>query len=276
MLRTKIFSALLPFGVGTALFIVMWLMEAPAPIAFAAGILADVFVLSHQLLFKMADFAASVGHIASLPELPQTVKNLDSIAREGRRFDNIILERLFSAFCSRVENLSLKRDIRLSPDDFMAIVEHIYEDLGEGDNLIATSLLGGGEYWKDKFSSNYRRYNEEAHTRGAIIERIFILKDETRRDKLREVLSNQSKFSKVFVALLDGGDLADEERRDIFVINGKKNGEIAAEWHFIDDNKTLRAIDLITDPKEIAELRTLLLHIRDHRAQPFKAVEERH
>ena len=145
----------------------------------------------------------------------------------------------------------------------MEIAEQIYHSLGAGDSLLATSLFAGGDYWTERFGPDYARFNRQACLRGARIERVFILRNQTHFDQVHAILKQQSEYSNVYVALLDKNPLLEREYRDAFVIND----EIAADFHF--SQNILTSIDLITDPIEIGEITSLLRRIRDNRASRF-------
>lgn len=263
-MTSKLLRGLIPFAVSTALFFALWKLNiSEVTPSLIIAFLLEIVLLCHITIFRVDRLDASLDDVAAVQGLAEVPAQIRNSSRLQKRFNPGIADCLIQDFASQIAQLGRGHQ-RLSPDRFMLVASVIYQRLREGDTLIATSYFAGGDYWKERYGTEYMRFNRDAHARGARIERIFVLRDEQHLAEKKPILIQQSAFAKVYVCKLDSSSLTQDEHRDFFVINE----EIAAEFHF-SPNQILLGIDLITDKLEVRRLKEMIVGIRNSLAQPF-------
>lgn len=261
----KVWLALVPFVLSTALFFALWRLQiSDSTTSLIFAFLLELLLLGHILLVRMEHVHATVDDVVNVRGLANVPADIQNAKRMQVRFNPRLVDGLITEFATDLAQLGQGRQ-RLSPDRFMSIANVIYQELKQGDTLTATSYFAGGDYWKERYGAEYARLNQEAHQRGAFIQRIFVLRDAQHLQEKHEILLAQQKFVDVHVCVLSENPLMPDEHRDFFVINE----DLAAEFHF-SPSQVLLYVDLVSNKAEVARLRALMGRIMARRATRFE------
>ena len=150
----------------------------------------------------------------------------------------------------------------------MELANVIYKELRERERLRATSVFGGGEYWRERYGQDYAQFNKDAAARNVAIERTYILRDVDQfREKL-PIMEAQSAFYDIRVLLVSDALINDRDRRDFFVIDR----ELAVEFHF--NGEVITTIDVVSNGDEVIEFEKTMDRIVSA-AKPLKDVIHR-
>lgn len=263
----KILPEIIPLLVSTGFAVLLWYIKVTSVgQTVIAGLLLELVIVSHKILLHVRGLYTAIGDVSLTEGLSTVPKDIKASLERDKRFSKVIVDCAVQDFSRHINQLARGKQ-RMSVDRFMSIAESVFATLTAQDQVLATSLFGGGDYWKVKFGAKYAEFNRDARARGAKIDRIFIFRDQAHFSEFKQILSQQLTYANVYYAICTDDALDDVQFRDILVIND----EIGAEFNF--SGPIITSADLITDRHEVKAMREQILQLRDKRSHQLASVD---
>lgn len=239
---------ILAFLLSISIALLTWKLGAdPAP-SIIVGILGELILIADFLVSRLTAIEAKLGYSRGIASMSELIPRLHNILRSKNRWVKEILDLTLRRFSLEATYLENKR-FSMTPEDFMDFAERMYQSMGNGDEMSASSLFGGGDYWQNRYGMRYAQLNREAADRGAQITRIFVPRNDTQHEKLLSIYEAQSGHISVQVAQLEEVQAIDRSAAKDFLV---LNDDLVVEFIFSADFSYVDHIDLILADDEIA------------------------
>lgn len=238
-----ILTVLLSIVVG----VIAALMGATAAMAILISILIELWITTHHSLAKIKDLEKMLGFTRGISSMSALIPKIHNVLCCENKWSNIILSFKLDKLSLEVDNLEKQR-IPLSTEEFMEFAEKFFTLLDKNDRVFATSLFGGGDYWRRKYGIRYASLNKKAAQQGASITRTFIPRDQSDQQKLEQIFKEQAGYLQVRVVEHD--DLNEVDRhaiKDFLLLND----ELAIEFIFDASFKDIDSIVVILGPEDV-------------------------
>lgn len=251
--------------------LVTWKLGADLGTSLLVAVVIELIILMHYSLSRLSILESLLGYSQGVAEIGPFIPRIHSILKSNDRWRNILLGLNLRDFSLKIGYLENNK-VQLSPSEFMDFAEILYHSLSKADEIVATSLFGGGAYWSKRYGMRYAELNKDASDKGAKITRIFIPRNEEDSKKLKDTYAEQSCYITVFVA--DYQNVLEMDRAaimDFFILND----ELVIEYVFNADFSDIKHIDVITSLEEIKHYRRKMNVIKSE-SKPYddKVTEE--
>ena len=241
---------LLTVVISITIGLVLYFLGAGFAIAVLVTILVELWITIHRSISKVTDLEKMHGYSAGMSAMSEVIPVIHKIMQNKNKWSDIVLSQKLEKLLLDVDCIEKQR-IQLNLEDFMDFADVFFNKLNRNDEIFATSLFGGGNYWDKKYGQRYAKLNQTAIQKGASITRIFIHKDTNDKSRLEETLKKQSANS-IKVRTTDLNELNEINKssiKDFFILNE----ELVTEFHFDHQFNEIASISVIISKEEVRD-----------------------
>lgn len=233
--------------VSTLLGIALFAANAGVGPSVAYPIILQAVFAFVSMRLQLADISKTLSFGTSLSHVLPIYQRLNEMNVDRDKLGRALTQYMNNRFLQTADDLGFSR-VTLTPKEFMEFADYLFPLLGRGDEFFAASLLGGGNYWAQKYAERYLTLNRDAVERGCRMRRVFIMAGDDTDPTTLERARRQSSMVEVLAANITDVTARDSSAaRDFFLINGS----LAAEWRFDNKFAELESITLVFSKGEL-------------------------